>query len=125
MKPVILLVATLGLSACGSAELFESVSVRMGDMTCTERYQINNNNEIGVTAGTRGEENFGSVSLTLPATGGGGKPEQRCQEALDIAEERARIKLASERIELEIAEARKVAELRDIEQQDQDLSSDW
>ena len=124
-KAILAPLALLGLSACGPTTLYETVSVTLGDFSCSERVIINDQSNVGVSAGTAGENNFGNVRFDLPTSDVQSDADKRCQDALDIGEERARVKLEADKVDLELQRVRLEAERANMEVANADLLSEW
>jgi len=88
MKKLALLFGTLTLGACSVSPPHESVTIRVGDVSCTERIVFDHRNKTSLEVKKYGDAvnttlgfNLGSI----PAIEDPNKPRQRCTAILDIA----------------------------------------
>lgn len=124
------------MTACSTAPLYESVSVRVGQITCTERIYIDRSGVIGgsyVDEGSDGVTSTVDLALNLANVGSQeATQDKRCQDTLVIAEdmaaielERASIKLEQEAIDLEMARMRSQRDMENLDAEYEDLASKW
>lgn len=115
MRTFLIMTCTVILGGCGTSEKYETVSVRFGDMSCSENIRIDNSGKAGLSY--RSDSGGLVFNLSGPASVPGKKSEisKRCDKLLQImnkmAESRAELEITSGKIGLE----RNRQELKKIE----------
>ncbi len=127
----------LALAACSTPPVYESVSVRIGDLSCTERVHVNDTETVGGVVTTQSDLVSTTLRLGMDVASLTGPPapvmnEKRCQEALEIGLETSRIeqkirqqRLEKETLEVQLQRARLTKELEALDAEYRDLATDW
>ena len=133
---ITILVVAFGLSACSSG-VYETVTVRTGDTSCTENIRIDSSAKPGITVtGIKGSSSYDNVktSIDLPSLPSRGEKDfnKRCADILGLAKQRVaiaveldQIKLDQEKVELEMDLINLQVEQEELRLQYQDLESDF
>jgi len=125
---------TLLVAGCGNS-LQETVSVRVDQVSCTERVYNNGqaSAQVNGNAPYSSTDWGGGVDLNIPlGTSEATKLEQRCKKTLEIAEQSAllqkqtrEIELKKEQVELEIKRLELAKRKRLQENETRDIDQEW
>ena len=125
-----------GVSGCGTG-VYETVTVRTGDTSCTENIRIDSSAKPGVTiTGVTGTSNYknASVDIDLPSFAQSNSDDfnKRCEDILDLAKNRValaieldQVKLEQEKVELEMDKLALQTEEEELRLQYEDLEVEF
>ena len=98
---IILMILT---AACSNPDPYESVTIRISDVSCTERLFFNNRNNSNVSLSTTGEDNSATFDLdigTFNVPVGNEDARQRCSNLIKLAEDYIQQKIEQQTIRVE------------------------
>lgn len=113
----------LFLGACGTSAKYETVSVRMGSLSCSENIKVDSSGRSGLNY--RNESGSLSFNLTGPTTiPGSFKFTKRCQEMLETMNTLAKIRADLEISGAQISMKRNEEELQRLKGTDDSMFSE-
>ncbi len=138
MRKVLSLFCFVALAGCSSGDVYETATISLGSVRCSENIRVKDGNEIisldvaNIPIGSS-EKATGRFSLGLPYPGEGKNEfDQRCQDIVDTAKSAAELereKLVHEvellRLEAELEAVRLEREKDEVEHLKNGLNSDW
>ena len=137
MKHVALFIGLLSLTACSSPNIYESVTVRIGELSCTEKLSFEKKDEAGIDITKYGEQATTKLALDIGAlaslrSGTVQTPQQRCGKILASAEEymksKAEIKQTeslSKQSDLERTRAKNALEIERLKNSSLEFTTEW
>lgn len=103
-KAVVSTFSLLALAGCGFSEKFETVSVRLGNVSCNENIRIDSTGRAGITY--RNDNGLGfNLNAPPPVPDNGFEFSKRCQDILKSAEIYAANMAAESSINLSVTES--------------------
>lgn len=137
MKKLIPVIVLLATTACSAPNPYESVTIRIGELSCSERLVFDHRQKTGLDVTKYGDNVNTALNVDLGglgniATSSPHEPEQRCEDILQIAEEYMRAKLdiiqteaAKDRSDLKRTEAKDLLEIERIKNSSLDITTEW